>query len=152
MLLFIKYRGTKHSCDTKGGIDTKLPPIERNKDGVLPRMTDAQHRSANALIHKLCCNYIDGQCVILDCECPQSILYSVCCKWFRQAILPQDKSLFVELIKPENKKKCIICGKTFVPKSNRSKYCFDCGVKERNRRKALNERKYRERKRGHLKV
>lgn len=136
----------------KGGIDTNLPPIERNKNGVLPRMTPAQHKSANALIHKLCCNYIGGQCIILDCKCPQSISYSVCCKWFRQAILPQDKALFAEVIEPDKKKKCAICGKSFVPKSNRAKYCSDCSVKERNRRKALNERIYRERKRGHLEV
>ncbi len=115
-------------------------------------MTPAQHKRANALIHKLCCNCVDGQCIMLDCECPQRISYSVCCKWFRNAILPQDKSLFAEVIEPDKKKKCAICGKAFVPKSNRAKYCSECGVKERNRRKALNERIYRERKRGHLEV
>ncbi len=87
---------------------------------------------------------------MLDCKCMQSISSSVCCKWFRNVILPQDKSLFAEVIEPDKKKRCVICGRAFVPKSNRAKYYSDCGVKERNRRKALNERIYRERKRGHL--
>lgn len=113
-------------------------------------MKPSQRKRVIALIHKMCCNYIDNQCIMLDCECPQSISYSICCKWFRQAILPQDKALFAELITPDSKKKCVICGKAFVPKSNRAKYCSDCSVKERNRHKALNERRYRNRKRGRL--
>lgn len=60
--------------------------------------------------------------------------------------------MFAEMIEPDRKKRCVICGKSFVPKSNWAKYCSECGVKERNRRKTLNERKYRERKRGHLEV
>lgn len=128
----------------------KIQAIERNSDGALPRMTPSQRKRANALIHKLCCNCIDGQCIMLDCECPQSISYSVCCKWFRQSVLPQNEALFAELILADSKKKCVVCGKAFVPKSNRAKYCADCSVKERNRRKALNERKYRAQKRGRL--
>ncbi len=124
--------------------------MERNKGGALPRMSPSQRKRANALIHKLCCNYIDGHCILLDCECPQSISYSVCCKWFRNAILSQDKSLFAEVIEPEQKKRCVVCGKAFVPKSNRAKYCSECAVKERKKKKARNERKYRQLKRGRL--
>ena len=44
-----------------------------------------------------CCNYIDGNCIALDdgeeCVCVQSISYSLLCRWFRTAILPQDKEL-----------------------------------------------------------
>ncbi|MGN0106273.1 MAG: cysteine-rich VLP protein [Hominilimicola sp.] len=127
-----------------------LLSIERKQNGALPHMTSAQRKRANALIHKLCCNYIDGECIALDCECVQCNSYSVCCKWFRQAILPQDKALLAEIIEPQNTKHCVICGKAFVPKSNRAKYCSDCAVKERRIKKARNERKYRELKRGHL--
>ena len=75
----------------------KLPEIERTPGGGLPRMTPAQRKRANALIRKTCCNYNGGNCLLLDdgeeCVCPQTISYSVCCKWFRWAVLPQDKAL-----------------------------------------------------------
>ncbi len=78
-----------------------LPPIERYKNNALIRMTPNQRKSANALIRKVCCNYCDGQCAVLDCECVQMISYSVCCKWFRHCILPQDKALFAEVVQPQ---------------------------------------------------
>lgn len=59
----------------------KLPEIERTPGGGLPRMTAAQRRRANALIRKTCCNYENGNCLLLDdreeCVCPQTISYSV---------------------------------------------------------------------------
>jgi hypothetical protein len=124
--------------------------IERNKNGTLPHMTPLQRRKAVALIKNLCCNYANSECIALDCKCPQCNTYSVCCKWFEQAILPQDKALFTEILEPHNKKYCVICGKGFAAKSNRAKYCLDCSVKERRIKKARNERRYRELKRGHL--
>lgn len=120
-----------------------LPPIERNKNSALIRMTPNQRKSANALIRKVCCNYCDGQCIALDCDCVQSISYSVCCKWFRNAILPQDKALLAEIVHPQQSKHCAVCGKAFVPKSNRSKYCEKCSKSERKRKKAMYERKRR---------
>ena len=40
------------------------------------------------------CNYDCGNCLLLDngeeCVCPQSITYSLICKWFRAAVLPLD--------------------------------------------------------------
>ena len=36
----------------------------------------------------------DGNCMFLDdgdtCACPQTVSFSVCCKWFRWAVLPLD--------------------------------------------------------------
>ena len=103
-------------------------------------MTPLQRKRANALIHNLCCNYCDGMCIVLDCECVQCNSYSVMCKWFRVAVLQQDKALFAEVIKPRESKRCVICGKAFVPKSNRGKYCGDCARTERKRKKAEYER------------
>lgn len=117
--------------------------IERNSSGGLIRMTPNQRKRANALIHKLCCYYYDGECVALDCDCVQCNSYSVCCKWFRAAILPQDKALLAEIVQREQMKRCAICGKPFVPKSNRGKYCETCARTERKRRKAMYERKRR---------
>ena len=120
-----------------------LPLIERNKNNALIRMTPKQRKTANALIRKVCCNYCDGQCASLDCECVQMISYSVCCKWFRHCILPQDKSLFAEIVQPQQSKHCVICGKTFTPKSNRGKYCEKCARTERKKKKAEYEKKRR---------
>ena len=54
----------------------RLPPIERRQDGSLYRMTPAQRKQANALIRRECCNYEDGNCMLLDdgdtCACPQA--------------------------------------------------------------------------------
>ena len=65
----------------------RLPLIERRQDGSLYRMTPAQRKQANALIRRECCNYEDGNCMLLDdgdtCACPQTASFSVCCKWFQ---------------------------------------------------------------------
>ena len=120
-----------------------IQAIERNSSGGLIRMTPLQRKRANALIHRLCCNYCDGMCIALDYECVQCNSYSVMCKWFRAAALPQDKALFAEVIKPRESKRCVICGKAFVPKSNRGQYCGDCARTERKRKKAEYERNRR---------
>ena len=127
-----------------------MPKIERDKNGDLPRMAPAQHKRVCSFIRKTCCNYIDGECIALNCKCVQFQSYSVCCKWFRQAVLPQDEVMLAELIGRENKKRCTICGKPFISDSNRAKYCSECSRNERKRKKARNERRYRKRKRGHL--
>ena len=121
----------------------EIQAIERNSSGGLIRMTPNQRKRANALIHKLCCYYYDGECVALDCDCVQCNSYSVCCKWFRAAVLPQDKALLAEIVQRDQMKRCAICGKPFVPKSNRGNYCETCAHTERKRRKAMYERKRR---------
>ena len=59
----------------------------------IPHMTYQQYRTARRLVHE-CCNYDCGNCLLLDdgeeCTCPQSITYSLICKWFRAAVLPLD--------------------------------------------------------------
>ena len=44
----------------------RLPPIERKQDGSLYHMTPAQRKQANALIRRECCNYEDGNCMLLS--------------------------------------------------------------------------------------
>ncbi|MCH5210181.1 MAG: cysteine-rich VLP protein [Oscillospiraceae bacterium] len=84
-----------------------IQAIERNSSGGLIRMTPLQRKRANALIHNLCYNYYDRMCIVLDCECVQSNSYSVMCKRFRAAVLPQDKALFAEVIKSRESKRCV---------------------------------------------
>jgi len=89
-----------------------LPPIERKHDGSIYRMTPAQRKQANALIRRECCNYADGNCIVLDDgdthTCPQTISFSVCCKWFRWAVLPQIRTLEAEIFRDKGAK--TLCG------------------------------------------
>ncbi len=101
----------------------RLPPLERRPDGTPYPMTPAQRKQANALIRRECCNCEDGNCIVLDdgdtCTCPQTISFSVCCKWFRWAVLPLAGTLEAEIYRGRDLKRCAVCGGVFVPKSNR---------------------------------
>ena len=101
-----------------------LPPLERRPDGSLYRMTPAQRKQAASLIRRECCCCEDGNCIVLDdgdtCTCPQTISFSVCCKWFRWAVLPLDGTLEAEIFRDKDLKRCVVCGGVFVPKSNRA--------------------------------
>lgn len=125
----------------------RLPPIERKPDGSLYRMTPAQRKQANSLIRRECCCYEGGDCIALDDgdshTCPQTISFSVCCKWFRWSVLPQAGTLEAEIFRGKDLKRCAVCGGVFVPKSNRAKYCPDCAARVHRRQKAESERKRR---------
>ena len=68
---------------------------------MLPRMNVQQRRRANKLLKHLCANYQDGNCLLLDddepCVCVQSISYSLCCNYFRVAVLPTEPTLEAEM-------------------------------------------------------
>ena len=85
-----------------------LPPLERRPDGSLYRMNPAQRKQANALIRRECCNCENGNCIALDDgdahACPQMISFSVCCKWFRWAVLPLDGTLKAEIFRDKDLK------------------------------------------------
>ena len=107
-----------------------LPPLERRPDGSLYRMTPAQRKQAASLIRRECCCCEDGNCIALDdgdaCTCPQTVSFSLCCKWFRWAVLPLDGTLEAEIFRDKDLKRCAGCGAAFVPNSNRGKYCPGC--------------------------
>ena len=109
-------------------------------------MTYQQYRAVRRLVHN-CCNYQDGNCLLLDdgeeCVCPQSISYSLICRWFRAAVLPLDESLCAALLHREDMKKCVLCGGWYIPKSNRAKYCPDCAEQERRRKTRERVRRHR---------
>lgn len=78
------------------------------------------------------------------CVCPQVITYShIICKWLKIAVLPLDKGLYAEITKPQNLKRCAYCGKTFASKANKTKYCDNCRVVVRRKKKAEYERSRR---------
>ena len=111
---------------------------------MIVHMNYQQYRTARRLVHS-CCNYDGGCCLLLDngeeCVCPQSITYSLICKWFRAAVLPLDAALCAALLYRDRMKPCAICGSYFVPKSNRAKYCPDCAVTARRKKEAERQRK-----------
>lgn len=127
----------------KNNLYKNLPPLERKTDCSLYRMTPAQRKRANTLIRRECCNYDDGNCLVLDDGCPQIHSFSVCCKWFRWAVLPLSETLEAEIFRHKDRKHCAICGNAFIPKSNRAKYCPYCAAKVHRRQKTESERKRR---------
>lgn len=113
------------------------------------RLEPKQSRRVNALVRRECCNYDSGNCILLDCTCPQTITYShIICKWFKTAVLPLDKELHIELMKPKNTASCAVCGKDFIKQGNRAKYCDTCRKLVLNKQKAayIRKRRYNSRK------
>ena len=108
----------------------------------LPRLTPNQHIRCNALIKRSCANYSDGLCLPLDCTCPQSVSYSLLCKYFRNAVLPADRNLTADIL-GGHRKNCVNCGAPFVPNSNRQKYCDQCGKLIHRKQKTRSENKRR---------
>ena len=111
---------------------------------MIPHMSYQQYRTSRRLVHN-CCNYEGGNCLLLDngeeCVCVQSITYSLICKWFRAAVLPLDAGLCAALLHRADMKKCVICGGSYLPKSNRAKYCPECAVAARRRKEVERQRK-----------
>ena len=108
------------------------------------RYDPADLKRIKALIKKECCNYDSGNCVLLDdgetCVCPQTISYSLLCKWFRNAVLPLDNDLYIKLTHPKNAKTCVICGSEFSYMGNKAKYCEKCKKTILRRQKAEYQR------------
>lgn len=100
----------------------KLDPIERLPDGTFFRLTPGQLRSVRGLT-KRCCNFFDGDCLLLDGVCPQHISRSLLCRWFRRAALPQQPKLEQAILSPKKLRRCEVCGTGILARSGRTKYC-----------------------------
>ena len=111
------------------------------------RLSPQQSRRVNSLVKRECCNCDGGNCLLLDdggtCICPQLISYSLLCKWFRNAVLPADKELYVAIYKTDDRRRCAVCGAAFVSGSNRAKYCPNCRIRQRRKQAAERMRKLR---------
>ena len=83
----------------------KLDPIEHLPDGSLFRLTPGQLRSVRGFA-KRCCNFLDGDCLLLDGVCPQFISRSLICRWFRRAVLPQQPKLEQAILSPKKLRRC----------------------------------------------
>lgn len=109
----------------------------------IPRMDYRQYRAACRLVHE-CCNYDNGNCILLDngepCVCVQSISYSLMCRWFTAAVLPLDGSWKPPFTQGRQETLYRV-RRVFSPKSNRGKYCPDCAARVRRRKEAERQRK-----------
>lgn len=70
------------------------------------KITPKQSKRINTLVRKLCCNYVDGNCLLLDDgeehACVQCISrYGIYCNYFNNAVLPADRELFAEIMQPK---------------------------------------------------
>ena len=114
----------------------------------IPHMTYQQYRTARRLVRE-CCNYDCGNCLLLDngeeCVCPQSITYSLICKWFRAAVLPLDAGLCAALFPPPavRRRCCRECGRPFAPPRHNTLYCSACAAERTKRSKRVWAKKNR---------
>lgn len=103
--------------------------------GNLHKIPAVSIQKARSLIRRECCNLSSGNCVFLDDgeehTCPQLHADSVCCNWFRDAVLSTDAELEAEILNRvcNDTMRCKICGKPINMKSNRAKYCPKCAIK-----------------------
>ena len=107
----------------------------------IARMNEKQLKEARKLIKKRCCNFDQGNCIALDwsfCNiCPQYNSYSVLCKWFRDAVLPNNKELERAIYANQpSTHRCAVCKRRFTPIGPRSKYCPICSQSVRREQQA----------------
>ena len=112
------------------------------------KITPKQSKKINALIKKLCCNYVDGNCLLLDdgeeharVQCINR--HGIYCNYFKNAVLPTDKELFAEIVQPSHQKKCQICKSFFVPKAKNQRYCPGCAAVQKRKKAAERQRRKR---------
>ena len=120
----------------------KFDPIERLPDGTLFHLTPGQARSVRSLT-KRCCNYMQGDCLLQDGVCPQFISRSLICRWFRRAVLPEQPKLERAILSPGQLHRCEVCGRGFLTRSGKAKYCRECAAKVHRRQKSESARKRR---------
>ena len=106
-------------------------------------MNRKQKRVAVVLIRGRCANFYQGYCLPLDTQCPQADSDSLLCRWFREAVLPLDEGVQVQLTSDTASKHCVLCGRLFRAMSNRAKYCVECAAAHAKKQRAAWARKNR---------
>ena len=92
---------------------------------------------------KRCCNFLAGECLLLDGVCPQFISRSLICRWFRRTVLPQQPKLEQAILSPKKLRRCEVCGTGILARSGRTKYCPACAKEVHRQQKAKSARKRR---------
>ena len=112
------------------------------------RLTLSQRSRCNRLIKRMCANYDDGNCLLLDdgepCVCVQSISkYGIYCNYFKNAVLPVDEGLHAEIMKPTDGKRCVLCRQAFASRAKNQRYCPACAAKQKRLKAAERQRRKR---------
>ena len=108
------------------------------------KITLKQSKRINTLVRKLCCNYVDGNCLLLDDGEEQCISrYGIYCNYFKNAVLPADRELFAEIMQPSRQKRCQICKSYFVPRAKNQRYCPNCAAVQKRKKAAERQRRKR---------
>lgn len=99
--------------------------------------------SVMTLIKKQCCNYYQGNCLLLDDgdshTCPQRITPShIICRYFLDSVLPADKTLQRSLISNTTAimLTCALCGRKTERTGRNQKFCPACAKKKQRQRNA----------------
>ncbi|SKA94436.1 Cysteine-rich VLP [Caloramator quimbayensis] len=110
-----------------------------------------QANKIKELIKKECANYDNGQCILLEIDCPQmNCMYSVLCKYFINSILPLDKELYKQLLPDAEETKelynkvCQSCNKQFTTDKKNGQYCPKCKDKIKKEKTRLRVQKHRD--------
>lgn len=66
------------------------------------KMTKVQYRAVKDLAVRMCANYDrpTGDCLLMDEACWQVCCSSGLCRYFKEAVLPLDRVLYADLVKP----------------------------------------------------
>jgi hypothetical protein len=67
------------------------------------KIKSSQVNRVNSLVKSLCCNFDDGNCLLLDDgdshPCVQLLsVTGIYCKYFREAVLPAYKKLYKQIV------------------------------------------------------
>ena len=112
--------------------------------GEFLRLNRELHKRVKECIRKRCANCDDIYCLLLDdgdpCVCPQRLTRSLLCRYFIEAVLPDDQELYEAITSGDERKRCKRCCMPFTPRGNHALYCDRC-------RPIINRRKARERAR-----
>ena len=115
--------------------------------GEIIRLTREQAAAVYECVKRHCANCVDGNCLLLDdgdfIPCPQLITRSLLCRYFINAVLPGDRQLYGDIIRPDDSKVCIECGRRFYPKNIQAKYCDKCKpiVRRRQTRERMRQKR-----------
>ena len=108
-------------------------------------------RECFAFAGKECANCYDGWCLPKDCPCFVYAPNGWVCTYFLDSVLPLNSQLLATVRekidgKLQEKKKCVVCGNSLIPGSNRQRYCQECAREVARRGNAKRVRDFRSRK------
>ena len=94
-------------------------------------LTRSERAAIRKLVVNLCANYDDQAKICLPLDCPCYMLNKwwtgALCRYFANAVLPVDPALESALTgndTSQRKKRCPVCGKTYIPTTSQA-YCSD---------------------------